>query len=242
MDRTYQFIASPDNEPGIECLRCGSVSWNPNDVSSMYCGKCHLFHERTSVLGKPDYCLSEERDAAARARSRVVFDRLRPDFETLNHMSARAQKEPVLKRKVIWLWRLAQPLKKATEGQAACKKGCAHCCYTPVLLSHTEAEVIADMSGRKMTSPASYTIEANRDYIGVPCPFLEDNCCSIYGARPFSCRIHYNMDQDASQCVLDSDVSKPVPYLNRTAFDESYVDAFGKREVRYADIRDFFRK
>lgn len=34
-----------DNEEGksIVCLKCGMVSWNPNDVKNKYCGNCHEF-------------------------------------------------------------------------------------------------------------------------------------------------------------------------------------------------------
>jgi hypothetical protein len=29
----------------ITCLRCQSISANPNDVENKYCGRCHRFHE-----------------------------------------------------------------------------------------------------------------------------------------------------------------------------------------------------
>ncbi len=29
----------------ITCTRCGSVSFNVNDVAQRYCGRCHVFHE-----------------------------------------------------------------------------------------------------------------------------------------------------------------------------------------------------
>lgn len=28
----------------VECLRCGSVSYNPSDVAYEYCGNCKVFH------------------------------------------------------------------------------------------------------------------------------------------------------------------------------------------------------
>jgi ribosomal protein S27AE len=30
---------------GIECGRCGAVSFNPNDVKQAFCGACHRFLE-----------------------------------------------------------------------------------------------------------------------------------------------------------------------------------------------------
>ncbi|MEW6304386.1 MAG: hypothetical protein AB1705_12990 [Verrucomicrobiota bacterium] len=33
------------DERSITCLVCGMTSWNLNDVTHLYCGKCHQFHE-----------------------------------------------------------------------------------------------------------------------------------------------------------------------------------------------------
>lgn len=33
----------------IECLRCGMVSHNPNDIDQKYCGNCHKFHEDPQI-------------------------------------------------------------------------------------------------------------------------------------------------------------------------------------------------
>ena len=30
----------------IQCLACGLVSHNPNDVVQRYCGRCHKFHHQ----------------------------------------------------------------------------------------------------------------------------------------------------------------------------------------------------
>lgn len=43
---TYRLVTHAiSGEPGIHCLRCARVSWNPNDVRQRYCGHCHEFHE-----------------------------------------------------------------------------------------------------------------------------------------------------------------------------------------------------
>lgn len=31
--------------PAIQCLRCGRISYNPNDIREKYCGFCHRFHD-----------------------------------------------------------------------------------------------------------------------------------------------------------------------------------------------------
>lgn len=35
-----------NDKSSILCLLCGMWSWHPEDVSNLYCGKCHKFHER----------------------------------------------------------------------------------------------------------------------------------------------------------------------------------------------------
>jgi hypothetical protein len=32
-----------ENGEAIMCLKCGMVSFNPNDVAQRYCGACHVF-------------------------------------------------------------------------------------------------------------------------------------------------------------------------------------------------------
>lgn len=33
----------------IQCLDCGAISWNLNDVRQRYCGHCHEFHDHKEV-------------------------------------------------------------------------------------------------------------------------------------------------------------------------------------------------
>jgi hypothetical protein len=34
-----------DEGRAIECLRCGMISYHPEDVRNLYCGYCHRFHD-----------------------------------------------------------------------------------------------------------------------------------------------------------------------------------------------------
>lgn len=43
LDLDDQYSYGPDL--AILCLRCGMVSYNPNDIAQRYCGRCHLFLE-----------------------------------------------------------------------------------------------------------------------------------------------------------------------------------------------------
>lgn len=237
--RTYRFVAEPDGTPGIECLLCGNVSWSPHDVLHRYCGACHQFHKELK-REIPDDPLPPDEEQAAHERAAQIGERLTPHIPEMKRMRDRAILEPHPRQKIIWLWRITQPLKEATNGLVPCKKGCAHCCHIPVLMHYHEAATISKLTGRKMRALDSYTAEANFHYTGTPCPFLEENRCSIYQSRPFACRVHYSLDRDESRCVLTGE-RQSVPYLNRKAFDMAYVNAIGTdNDIRVADIRDFF--
>ena len=38
------YVISDDGE-AIQCLICGSISYNPGDIKNRYCGHCHEFHD-----------------------------------------------------------------------------------------------------------------------------------------------------------------------------------------------------
>jgi len=43
MIRTFE-IGKIRDQTFIHCFKCGSVSFNYNDVVQEYCGRCHKFH------------------------------------------------------------------------------------------------------------------------------------------------------------------------------------------------------
>ena len=43
----------------IQCLDCGMISYNPNDVRERYCGNCHEFHEQKEVKAWARECATE---------------------------------------------------------------------------------------------------------------------------------------------------------------------------------------
>lgn len=104
-------------------------------------------------------------------------------------------------------------LSLAVEQGPACHSGCAHCCYQAVgvsapevfaiydhlrsTLNDSELEAVTtriratDDQTRGMTSAERLTPE-------LPCPFLEQERCSIYEVRPLACRGTNSLD--ANEC------------------------------------------
>lgn len=119
-----------------------------------------------------------------------------------------------------------------------CKKGCSACCTQNVIVTAVEGELIhraireqgreewmaekLQKKGRtrkvQLTTNGFAAICLQGDDVepesygnGEPCPFLEQDCCSIYDVRPFSCR-----------CFISQEVCKPgVPAV----IGETYLTA-----------------
>lgn len=107
----------------------------------------------------------------------------------------------------------------AASGQAtapACEPGCSHCCKR--LVEATAAEALSAVRFVESTFTPGRTAELRNRLAGylsrteglrpaglaasrVPCPFLENNLCSIYSARPFSCRGMTSIDRGACEKI-----------------------------------------
>jgi len=99
----------------------------------------------------------------------------------------------------------------------ACGKGCASCCTQSVTITGMEGRQIGDylrdhnrlpelagmLDNRKPAGRLSITTNAfagyclrglepeepvHQEWDFTPCPFLQENCCTIYPVRPFGCR------------------------------------------------------
>jgi len=132
----------------------------------------------------------------------------------------------------------------AHAGQyAVCARGCGHCCHVHVPIADFEAQFIAERVGIKPVA-LQRSIPHNRmEYSGAtPCPFLKQGECSIYEARPLTCRMHLNFDIDPYWC-LHENWDKPgaaIPRPDITPLMEAYHALAGKARPVVADIRDFF--
>lgn len=116
-----------------------------------------------------------------------------------------------------------------------CKKGCSSCCHYNVSVTEDEAQLIERKSGKKRRKQ----IGPSRDYHGEPCPFLSASGeCTIYNARPYSCRRHYALTETAYLCdpikCNDTEVA-----LVRFSDAESAFDQI-RQGQNVLDIRQLF--
>jgi hypothetical protein len=108
-------------------------------------------------------------------------------------------------------------LAQSPERPPACRAGCAHCCHQAVGVTPPEVFAIHDHL-RATRAPAELDAvvarvraadDATRGMAAaerlspeLPCPFLEDGRCSIYEARPLSCRGTNSLDAAACERTL----------------------------------------
>jgi hypothetical protein len=178
--------------------------------------------------------------ATAEERAAVIHARLAPKFDGLNARIRALQREPIPKKaKLVKLRRLVDDIAKVAADQAACRKGCTHCCHIPVAMVQSEADLIGKEIGRPARRLKKSTSPESRGFgYHMPCPFLKDNACSIYEHRPFSCRVQLNLDVDALLCELQPDMTVPVPYLDMTTMQSVYMALTAGDNL--GDLRDFF--
>lgn len=164
---------------------------------------------------------------------------------------AQAAKSPTSAKRVSWLRKAADHVSDSAAHLAACKKGCAHCCHIAVMISRSEAQVIAKETGAKLDvkagaftmdhaedAPGAYQAATDQAF-GRPCPFLADGSCSIYSSRPLQCRLLLNLDDDALLCQLMQGGATNVPYLNTKIHHFAAVTILGAHQD-YDDIRHWF--
>lgn len=78
-------------------------------------------------------------------------------------------------------------------------------------------------------------------FTGVACPFLKAGNCAVYEVRPFCCRAHYSIDDNASNCdlAIPSHESSVPSYGGMRLLELYYAGLlFGRDAI--GDIREFF--
>lgn len=118
-----------------------------------------------------------------------------------------------------------------------CKLGCTACCHIPVSISGIEIEYVEQASGiRRMSGlPVTLSNEATR------CPFLLNNLCSVYAARPYVCRSHVTFDKNSRWCQIDVCHNVKLSELRFSEVERIYEEIiFESRLEKWVDIRKVF--
>ena len=119
---------------------------------------------------------------------------------------------------------------KNNNQEIHCRRGCSWCCSQPVFTNEWEAEYLRDFMMRRFTCNKVSEIkkkaeDKNKTTSGLGkkeilrtrifCPFLENNACSVYPARPMACRIYLSSNLDS--CIYD---------FNNPSDDKKYAQLY----------------
>jgi len=123
----------------------------------------------------------------------------------------------------------------------ACAKGCADCCKMNVTISKLEARSISEITGRPFADVADSVQHPTDAFVGVSCPYLVNDVCSIYENRPLACRRHASFHSSSAWCKPEMLETEKVPLLQFGGIDQAFIElSTEKRKLVLADVRDFF--
>lgn len=144
--------------------------------------------------------------------------------------------EPPLER-LKRLYAFMDELYRYVNRHTPCRRGCDACCHYSVSVSELEASWIELNTPHERSRPLKGIEQPH----GTPCPFLDDGECSIYSVRPFLCRRHVTLDDDARWCAIDVCHDVELPQLNFSEVQAVYERIIAEcQQSEHADIRAWF--
>jgi Fe-S-cluster containining protein len=140
-------------------------------------------------------------------------------------------------RKLESLYNLTDDLYAFASRFTPCKKGCSSCCYYPVSISELEISYIEKVTKTKKNEVPI----AARDFHGSPCPFLKNNACSIYSARPFACRKHIALTPTNTLCAPELANTQSLAKIRFSNIELAYGHIHAESSApNLVDIRQAF--
>lgn len=145
------------------------------------------------------------------------------------------------KSKLAKVYRLVAEFAHAARPFVACAKGCSACCRMNVAVTSLEADRLAVVSGKPMAQVRAPVKHASDRFSGVPCPFLVNDACTVYDARPYACRAHHSFDSTSYWCQPERSHEVPLTQPRLGGARAAYLVIAGNTSLGgFADIRDFF--
>jgi uncharacterized protein len=175
----------------------------------------------------------------SKSNAQIIVSSIPEHLESLDNNAyltfSKLKLNPINKLKQ--LYGLADKLGEYIGGFSPCSKGCSKCCHYNVSITEYEVQIIEKEMGVKRNKKA----KVNKDFHGAPCPFLDNSGrCSIYSARPYSCRTHYALTRTAELCEPELSVQYEADMIRFNGLDRAFNAA--RKDLKVYDIRQLFGK
>jgi Fe-S-cluster containining protein len=104
-------------------------------------------------------------------------------------------------------------------GELACRKGCALCCHLLIRVRPMEGVLAATFARTALADEFRAAIRQSALRRPVPCPFLQDEACTVYEVRPRICRDYYSFDLDMCRAGKFCEITEAEMQHRERAFD-----------------------
>jgi Fe-S-cluster containining protein len=153
----------------------------------------------------------------------AAFDRERSDARGRKHVGAEAARTHTVQM-YGRLARLQTQVMAVEQADVACTRGCSYCCHLRVEIRPHEAFVLAHHIQTKMSSEQRARILARIEHnlgritalsrdahvrAGTRCALLDADACSVYEARPATCRKYHSVSLAVCRAAFN-DTSAPL--------------------------------
>ena len=146
---------------------------------------------------------------------------------------------------------LGEQIITKTEVKLACRAGCSLCCSLRVdvfahevfllahhIWSHFSPQELTDLSTRLEAHEAKVLSLTPFEHAttNIRCPMLRNDCCSVYEARPHSCRRHHSQDLAACQYTFDHPTDLETPAAHDRDLYRTLTEAMLQGAEEYARL------
>ena len=104
-------------------------------------------------------------------------------------------------------------------GELACRKGCALCCHLLIRVRPMEGILAATFAETSLPDAIRRAIRDAAFRRPVPCPFLQDETCTVYEVRPRVCRDYYSFDLDMCRAGKFCEITEREMKHRERSFD-----------------------
>lgn len=241
-EKMFYICRYEDNEEIVEKIKEGTFFEEEIDIPALY----KLEKKIKNEFWQEDD-LKDAFNFVESKRGSVFAEKLREEqlFKGTSYKLKEGSVIPIMKKFMTYV----EELNKILLEYSPCKKGCSFCCDIPVAVSDLEILLIKEyldknhisykkLNYNKIFSKTNDPKEIiGKKYTGIKCPFLKNNSCSVYPARPFVCKKHIAIGNLSCSPTIKNKFDDGG-YIILNTYDLIISYHMGKNIKRYLSLLD----